>query len=166
MSRLKMTQQEKEAKARAEEATSDMSDEDRKREVEEKAETVAKDVAKSTKKQAAKKQAKDLSKGSTLRRTPAKEAIAKPERNDPLESVTIDPDENYPKILHLVVSVGADDERTMEEFIEDVKDAAVSQANAKLVTVLLDKYAIQGKHILSHHYDAEIARLRGDDDDE
>lgn len=164
MSKIRMTQQEKEAKERADEATADLSPDDRKREIEETAETVAKDVVESVKKDERPKK-KATKKSSLERRTPAKEAATKPERNDPLEGVTIDPDENYPKILHIVTSVGADDERTMEEFIEDVKDALVSQANAKLATVLLNKYAIDGKHILSHHYDAEVARLQGENDE-
>lgn len=162
MSRLKMTkqQQEEAAVAKANEAKADMTNEERQAEVSKAASSVAQDVVKKVKKD-------ERPKKKAERRTPAQEAKDRAPRTgerDPLEGVTIDPDARYPRLLHMVVSFHADDERTLGEIHADVKDALVSQANAKLATVLTSKYAIDGKHILSHHYDAEITRLQGEAD--
>lgn len=162
MSRLKMTQQQQEeaAVAKANQAKSDMTDEERQEEVSKAASSVAEDVAKTVKKD-------ERPKKKATPRTPAKEAkerAPRPGERDPLEGVTVDPDERYPRILHMVVSFHAEDERTLDEIHADVKDVLMSQANAKLATVLMSQYAISGKHILSHHYDAEITRLQGSTD--
>lgn len=168
MSKLKMTKTEQERAAEAAEATAGMTDEEKAAEVQAVATQVASDVDKAKPESKAKKDTrpkKELVK-ERLTRTPTRE-VKQPERLDsnPLQGATVDPDANYPKILQLQVSVGDDDERSMEEFVDDVKDALVSQANAKLATVLLSKVAIDGKHILNTYYEREVARLRPEEDD-
>lgn len=170
---LKMTKKEQERAAEAAAATSELSDEERAEQVMQVAAKVAKDVD-DAKPEAKKPETKKRTPKSNTRpnpkpvptKTPGREMMS-PTRTEhqPLQGVTVDPDENYPKILHVVVSVGEKDERSMDEFIEDVKDALLSKADAKLATVLLSKYAIEGKHILAHHYDAEVARLRPEEEE-
>lgn len=125
---------------------------------------MAEDVAKSV--GTDKRPKKKARKHKTAERTPAQERTA-PERkaSDPLKGVTIDPDENYPKILHLIVTAGAGDERSMDDFIDNVRTALASNASTKNVTVLLQHYQIDGQHILSHHYDAEVAKIAAQNED-
>lgn len=131
-------------------------------EVKETVEDMAKDVAEKVSDERPKKKAKH----STVARTPAQEKASTDSRkHDPLKGVTIDPDENYPKLLHLIVSVGKDDTRDMDEFVSQVRETLVDDCSAKNVAVLMQQYAIQGQHILSHHYDAAVAKLRPEEPD-
>lgn len=143
MAKLKITQAEQDAQ------------DEKAATVKEVAENVAKDVGETiSSDERPKKKAKKHKVAE--RRTPAQERTAPERKGDPLKGVTIDSNENYPKILHLIVTAGADDERSMDDFISDVR-SALTNTKAKNVTVLLQQYQIQGQHILSHHYDAEIA---------
>lgn len=160
MAKLRMTRTEQERAAEAAEATAGMTDEERAAEVQAVAAKVAEDVDTKRPEKKAKKDTRPKH-TSIGRKSPGQETLNPTRKeHDPLQGVTVDPDANYPKILQLQVSIGDDDQRSMEEFIEDVKDALLSQANAKLATVLLNKVAIDGKHILNYHYENEVARLR------
>lgn len=163
MAKLKMTKTEQERAAKAAATTTGMGDEEKAVEVQAVATKVARDVDQ-TKPEVRKNAKKDTRPKPTQtvgHKTPGQESLNPTRKeHEPLQGVTVDPDANYPKILQLQVSIGDDDTRSMEEFIEDVKDALLSQANAKLATVLLSKVAIDGKHILYYHYQNEVARLR------
>lgn len=131
-------------------------------EVEATSKKVAEDVAESVKKDERPKK-KSKPKHSAVPRAGSPKQEPTRRDHDPLQGATIDPDENYPKILHLIVTAGKDDKRSMEEFANDVKDTLVSQADAKMTTILLQKVHVDGKHILYHNYEAEVERLRSKD---
>jgi hypothetical protein len=157
--KLRMTEQERVAEAAKQ--TAGLSDEERADKVKETATKLAKEVGSRKKTDARPKHA------TSERRTPGQEVSKGPNKRerDPLQGVTVDPDENYPKLLHMVVSVGAEDTRSMDELVADVKSALLSHADAKMATVLLNQYASEGKHILAHAYDQEVARLRPSESD-
>lgn len=171
MAKLRMTKQEQEAEQeaveKAREAKESMSDEEREAEVSKTVEGMASDVTKkATKKTNERPKKKTANKKAP---TPAREAASRKDdskRDDPLQGVTVDPEENYPKILNMVISVGAEDERSMEEFIKDAKEALTSHADAKVATVLLSKVMIDGKHISSHHYEDELKRLQPEENED
>lgn len=72
---------------------------------------------------------------------------ARPDDSDSDEDPNIDPDTNYPKIALLRVSVGADDERSMDEWIEDIRK---DLANHKNTTVLTKHFLVDGEPIAAH----------------
>lgn len=78
----------------------------------------------------------------------------RPERLDPDEDLDIEPDKNYPKIALLRVSVGDDDERTMDEWTEAVKEALKDAV--KNATILTKHRLVNGKQVSNHRYEEEI----------
>lgn len=133
-------------------------------EVKETVEDMAKDVAEKVSDERPKKKTKP--KHSTVARTPAREKAASDDvKRGGLKGVIVDPDENYPKLLHLIVSVGKDDTRDMDEFVSQVRETLTDECSAKNVAVLMQQYAIEGQHILSHHYDEAVAKLRSEEPD-
>lgn len=144
MGKLKMTNEQKEAA------------------VKEAAENIAQDVSETVASDERPKKKAHRTTKKASKRTPAQEAADA--KADPLKGATIDPDTNYPKILHLIVTVGSDDTRSMDDFVSQVRETLMDEVNAKHVTALLKQYAIEGQHINSHHYDAAIAAVEKDDD--
>ena len=68
-----------------------------------------------------------------------------PEMREVLD--TIQPGDNHPQILQIRVT--NDDGRSMEEFIEDVRDAL---SDCKTTTILLQHRLVGGRLVAEHHY--------------
>lgn len=147
MGKLKMTNEEKEAA------------------VKEAAEAVAQDVGETVAEAPTDERPKPKPKPKKHRTTKTTKETGNPDtsKGDPLKGVTIDPDANYPKIVHLIVTAGSDDTRSMDDFVSQIRETLTDEASAKHVTVLMQQYAIEGQHINSHHYLAKLAELQPDD---
>lgn len=62
---------------------------------------------------------------------------------------------NPAKKVHLLVTVGADDERTMDEFQDDLKE--YTGKTAKNVTVLTSSYLVDGVEVNRWEYEKQHA---------
>ena len=151
--------------------------------IKEAVEKVATDVAESVTKEAEPKPKKK----STAKTTAKKSTVPKAEppkpsthkdiiskQDDPLQGVKVDPDARPNMILNLIVSIDGDEAQAkfegksapenMDGWQDSVRDTLKTMGLAKNVTVLLSKYAVEGKHILSHHYEAALPALEEEND--